>query len=74
MEMLVPDDDRRAPLEAEMPEIPLAFYESPIEVPIGWYDTSGSFLLLSESYSGDADRARALGWPTMSASEVSSTS
>ena len=65
MEVLVPAADRRAELEAEMPEIPLAFYESPLEVPVGWCETPGSFLLLSESYRDDADRARALGWPTI---------
>lgn len=65
MEMLVPDAGRRTPLEAEMPEIPLAFYELPVEVPVGWCDTPASFLLLSESYRHDADRARGLGWPTI---------
>jgi hypothetical protein len=63
MEVLVPAADRRAELEAEMPEIPLAFYESPLKVPVGWCDTPGSFLLLSEVYRRDAERARALGWP-----------
>jgi hypothetical protein len=30
METLIPDDARRAEIEAEMPAIPLALYESPI--------------------------------------------
>jgi hypothetical protein len=65
MEMLVPDDGRRAALEAEMPEIPLAFFESSFDVPEGWCQTRGSFLLLSEPYREDATRAHSLGWPTV---------
>lgn len=65
MEMLVPALDRRRELEAEMPEVPLAFFESPFEVPEGWCETRASFLLLSEPYRDDASRAGALGWPTV---------
>jgi hypothetical protein len=65
MEMLVPADDRRAALEAELPKIPLAFFESPFDVPEGWCQTRGSFLLLSEPYRDDAKRAHSLGWPTV---------
>jgi hypothetical protein len=65
MEMLVPADDRRAELEAEMPEIPLAFFESPFDLPEGWCQMRGFFLLLSEPYRDDAMRARSLGWPTV---------
>jgi hypothetical protein len=65
MQTLVPAVDRRVELEAEMPEVPLAFFESPIDVPWGWCETRGSFLLLSEAYRDDAERARALEWPTL---------
>jgi pimeloyl-ACP methyl ester carboxylesterase len=65
MEMLVLDGGRRAEIEAEMPEIPVAFYEAPISLPSGWCDTGGSFLLLSEAYRQDAKRAHSLGWPTI---------
>jgi hypothetical protein len=65
METLVPARDRRVELEAEMPEIPLTFFESAFEVPGGWCESRGSFLLLSEPYRDDAERARALGWPTV---------
>jgi hypothetical protein len=65
MQLLVSTADRRAELEAEMPEIPLAFFESPLDVPNGWCETPGSYLLLSEPYRADAERARALGWPTV---------
>jgi hypothetical protein len=65
MEMLVPADDRRAALDAEMPEIPLAFFESAIDLPEGWCQMRGFFLLLSEPYRDDSNRARSLGWPTV---------
>jgi hypothetical protein len=65
MEMLLPAVDRRVELEAEMPEIPLAFFEAPFDVPEGWCQARGSFLLLSERYRDDAERARSLRWPTI---------
>lgn len=63
MESLVRARHRRIDLEAEMVEIPLAFFESAFGVPAGWCDTAAAFLLLSESYRADAERARTLGWP-----------
>jgi hypothetical protein len=65
MALLVPDADRRRVLEAEMPQIPLSYFETPFAVPAGWCEGRGSFLLLSESYRDDAERSRALGWPTV---------
>lgn len=65
MEALVPSQHRRTEVEAEIVEIPFAYFESTFEVPAGWCDTAGSFLLLSESYRADAERARTLGWPTI---------
>jgi hypothetical protein len=61
--MLVPAVDRRVELEAEMPEIPSRFFEAPLDVPEGWCQARGSFLLLSEPYRDDAERARLLRWP-----------
>jgi pimeloyl-ACP methyl ester carboxylesterase len=65
MQLLVPAAERRAALEAEMAEVPLAFFESSLDMPTRWCESPGSFVLLSESYRGDAERARALGWPTV---------
>lgn len=62
MRALVPHDARRARVEAELPEVPLAFYEVAMELPSDWSRRQSSFLLLSEAYRADADRARALGW------------
>jgi hypothetical protein len=36
METLVPDGARRAVIDAEMPQVPLVFFESPMPVPVGW--------------------------------------
>lgn len=63
MRTLVPDDVRRAEFEAEMPEVPLAFYESAVDLPGGWEAGRGAYVLLSEAYCDDAVRARSLGWP-----------
>lgn len=63
MRTLVPDDVRRADVEAEMLEVPLAFYESAVDLPSGWDQGRGAYVLLSEAYRDDALRARSLGWP-----------
>lgn len=63
MEALVPNGALRAEIEDEMPQVPLALYESTLTVPSGWCDMPGAFLLLSEAYRHEAARARALGWP-----------
>lgn len=65
MAALVADADRRAQVEAELPRIPLALYESPVAMPAGWCDGPGAYLLLSDAYRDDAVRASALGWPVV---------
>jgi hypothetical protein len=65
MEHLVPDGARRAEIEAEMPEVPFAFFETPVPLPVGWCEGPGAFVLLSEPYRGDASTARSLGWPVV---------
>lgn len=65
MRTLVRDDVRRADVEAEMPEVPLAFYESAVELPGGWTEGRGAYVLLSEAYRDGAIRARSLDWPVI---------
>ncbi len=65
METLVPDAARRNEIEAELPELPLAFFESPMHLPGGWCDAPCAYLLLSDAYRPQADKARALGWPVV---------
>lgn len=62
MRALIPDDARRAQVDAELPGVPIAFYEVAMEFPTDWPRRSSSFLLLSEAYRADADKARSLGW------------
>ena len=65
MANLVPDGARRAEIEAEMPEVPLAFFETPMPLPVGWCEGPGAFVLLSEPYRRVADTARSVGWPVV---------
>lgn len=62
MKALVPDDVQRAQLDAELPEVPIAFYEVAMELPTDWPRRPSSFLLLSDAYRADAERARSFGW------------
>lgn len=65
LQTLVRDEARRRDIEAELSPLPLAFFETPIAMPAGWCDGDGAFLLLSEFYRSDANRAAALGWPVV---------
>ena len=62
---LVPDDGRRREIELELPTLPLAFFEASIELPPAWCTGEGAFVLLSEFYRSDAERAAGLGWPVI---------
>ena len=42
---------------------PLALYETSFELPAGWRNAPGAYVLLSESYRPDAEQASSLGWP-----------
>jgi pimeloyl-ACP methyl ester carboxylesterase len=61
---LVADDRLRASLEAEMPRLPLSYFEASVSLPDGWNQRRCAYLLLSdESYQQSATEARARGWP-----------
>ena len=62
---LVRDDRRRHEIEKELPQVPLAFYEAPIELPTDWCSSGGAYVLLSDAYCHDASRAASLGWPVV---------
>ena len=64
MERLVPDPHVRAEIEAELIEVPLAFYEDHVGLPAGWRDRRAGYLLLSEAYRSDMATAHLLSWPT----------
>ena len=64
MEELLPEEDHRAAIVAELPEVPLSFFEASVPLPEGWSSaTSGAFVLLSEPYRSDATEAASRGWP-----------
>jgi hypothetical protein len=65
MKTLVPDDERRGVIESELPTVPLAFFQEPITLPPRWCTENGSYVLLSEAYRGDAEKATSLGWPVI---------
>jgi hypothetical protein len=61
---LVPDDQVRAALEAEMPNLPLDYFDRTVTVPDGW--TAGvrnAYLLFSDVYAEEATEAARRGWP-----------
>jgi hypothetical protein len=62
---LIRDDRRRREIEKELPQVPLAFYETPIELSLDWCSSAGAYVLLSEAYRLDAGRAASLGWPVV---------
>ena len=62
LERLIPDQQRRTQFEAELPEVPIGFFEVPITAPRNWCMTAGAYLLLTEAYWPQADRALSLGW------------
>lgn len=70
MTWLVPDEDRRARVTADMPRLPLAYFDADIVAPAGWHRDPAAFVLLSETYRSFANTAFEYGWPVI---EVSGT-
>jgi hypothetical protein len=62
MEELIPDDYLRRAVVAEMPRLPLSYFEAVIPVPSGWTRTSCRYVLLSEAYREEAVEATSRGW------------
>jgi hypothetical protein len=65
MDRLVDVPERRAAIEAELPIVPLRFYEMSIAMPPGWCDTPSAYVLLSPGYRPDAVTASGRGWPVV---------
>jgi pimeloyl-ACP methyl ester carboxylesterase len=71
MRELVPDERLRADLEAEMPSLPLSYFETTVPVPDDWPDRPCGYLLLSAGpYGQSAAEARAYGWPVIEIRDV----
>ncbi len=62
MEELIPDDHLRSAVVADMPRLPLSYFEGAIPVPNGWTRTSCLYVLLSEAYGEEAAEATSRGW------------
>jgi hypothetical protein len=60
---LFPDALTRERVSAEQPRLPIAYYLEQVPAPAGWDQTGCGYVLFSESYQGEAARARSLGWP-----------
>jgi len=58
---LIPDPVLRAEIADECPEVPLAFLKE-ARPDVEWPGPAG-YVLLSDAYTADFDRARILGWP-----------
>lgn len=65
MAWLVPDEERRALVSADIPRLPLAYFDAEIVAPTGWQRRPGGFVLLSEAYRSFADTALEFGWPVV---------
>jgi hypothetical protein len=66
MEELVPDLERRAVIAAELPRLPLSYFEARVAAPSGWAAAGGGYILLSaEAYGGQAAAAANRGWPVI---------
>ena len=67
MRELVPDERLRADLEAEMPRLPLSYFEANVPLPDDWVNRHPcAYLLLSATpYGQSATEARARGWPVI---------
>ncbi|HEX6677004.1 MAG TPA: alpha/beta hydrolase [Actinomycetes bacterium] len=61
----LPDADLRARFVAELPRVPLAYFEEQAPEVESWPPPHCGYLQLSEAYKEVADEAERQGWPTM---------
>jgi hypothetical protein len=62
LEAMIPDDARRRTVEAELPRVPLSFYEATLDMPSNWGTSRCAYVLVSDAYREDARRAGERGW------------
>jgi len=65
MRALVPDHAVRESLSADMPCLPLSYFDATPVVPVGWAERSAGYVLFSEIYRVWAQQAADLGWPVV---------
>ena len=59
---LFPDEETRAAVSAEVPRLPVGYFEEHIPVPPGWDAKPCGYLRFSEAYVAEADEAARRGW------------
>jgi hypothetical protein len=59
---LLPEEDLRRRFIAELPRLPLAYFEEPAPTVSGWPPAHCGYLRLSGAYDGVADEAKRHGW------------
>jgi hypothetical protein len=64
MAALVPDVAVREAIVAELPQLPLSYFEQHVPMPEGWARLRCAYILLSEPYRPDAEVARSRDWLT----------
>jgi hypothetical protein len=63
---IIPDDQTRAGLLAELRPRPLAFFTETLPDVPGWPDAPCGYVLFSQAYEAAAEQARSAGWPMRS--------
>lgn len=63
VDAMIPDAQTRRAAVADIPRLPLAYFDHVAEAPDGWADAFCSYLLFSDAYGSVADDAAARGWP-----------
>ena len=61
----IPDDRKREIVSAELPALPLSYFQARVPVPAGWTSTGCGYILLSDAYADEAAKAAASGWPVV---------
>ncbi len=51
-------------IDAEAPQVPLAYVDTDVALPPGWEDGSRAYLAFGDTYAEELDRAERAGWPT----------
>ena len=65
MEQLVPDARLRDSVVAELPRLPVGYFDARVPMPSSWNDLDCGYVLLSEAYRADVTEAARRGWPTV---------
>lgn len=59
---LFPDEQTRVAVSAEVPRLPMAYFEEHIPTPPGWDAKPCGYLQFSDTYAPEAEQARRRGW------------